>query len=690
MKRRNRQSRRTVFLARPFLTAAGSETKRLDFAAPLDITAAQGDTKRPSFKIKAYTGGPLQTAFSYYPAVLDLTGGKVAGKNIPILIAHDEMCPFGQSDEVTIDDKGVSLSGIVTGEDPESQNILAHAKNGFLWQASVGVKVGKTEFLEAGATASINGQKVKGPLVLVRDWTLMETSVVTIGADRGNTTVKIAAKGNSEMNPFQKWLAAKGIKDFDALPEGARTDLQAAFDATQEEVPADPDPAKPGMLTAADVERMITAAVGGALKASNENHERNAAIERHCGTAHPEIRAKALAEKWTADQVELAVLRASRPTAPGGIIRGASPASAEVLTAALCQTGKLVTLEREFKPEVLQAAHTRYKGRAGLQQILLEAAWQGGYTGSHFDKSASGLQDILRAAFSTVSLPGIMSNVANKFMLQGFMGVDQSWRAISATRNVNDFKQVTSYRLTGAMEFVEVGPTGELEHGQVGEDSFTNQARTYGIMLAITRRDQINDDLGALTEVPKRIGRGGALKFNTVFWAKFLADASTFFTAGRLNYISGATTSLTIAGLTQAQTKFLRQVDQNGKPLGLLPAWLLVPPELAVAAQEIMKATTVNTGGASTTEKVPNSNVFSGRFPPVVSPYLTDADQWYLGASPNDLPMIEAAFLNGVEQPTIETANADFDTLGIQMRGFLDFGVEKQEYRAVVKSKGKA
>ena len=52
--------------------------------------------------------------------------------------------------------------------------------------------------------------------------------------------------------------------------------------------------------------------------------------------------------------------------------------------------------------------------------------------------------------------------------------------------------------------------------------------------------------------------------------------------------------------------------------------------------------------------------------------------------------MIEVCFLNGQQNPTVETADADFNTLGIQMRGYHDFGVSKQDYRAAVKSKGAA
>jgi hypothetical protein len=52
--------------------------------------------------------------------------------------------------------------------------------------------------------------------------------------------------------------------------------------------------------------------------------------------------------------------------------------------------------------------------------------------------------------------------------------------------------------------------------------------------------------------------------------------------------------------------------------------------------------------------------------------------------------LIEVAFLNGQEAPTIETADADFNVLGVQMRGYHDFGVALQDPRAAIKCKGEA
>jgi hypothetical protein len=70
-------------------------------------------------------------------------------------------------------------------------------------------------------------------------------------------------------------------------------------------------------------------------------------------------------------------------------------------------------------------------------------------------------------------------------------------------RNVSDFKTVTSYRLIGTDQYEQVAPGGELKHGTLGKEIYTNKADTYGLMLSVDRRDIINDDLGAITTVPR-------------------------------------------------------------------------------------------------------------------------------------------------------------------------------------------
>jgi hypothetical protein len=74
-------------------------------------------------------------------------------------------------------------------------------------------------------------------------------------------------------------------------------------------------------------------------------------------------------------------------------------------------------------------------------------------------------------------------------------------------------------------------------------------------------------------------------------------------------------------------------------------------------------------------------NVFAGRFRVVSSAYLTSGTTWWLMANPAELPAMEVAFLNGQRLPTVQQAEADFNMLGIQVRGHFSYGVAKAEAR---------
>src|SRR3990172_7952847 len=225
-------------------------------------------------------------------------------------------------------------------------------------------------------------------------------------------------------------------------------------------------------------------------------------------------------------------------------------------------TAKLSKVEELFDEKTLEAASKRFRGGIGLQELLLEAAWANGYTGRNFRDP----RNVLRFAFapdlmasgggggggggSTVDISGILSNTSNKFLLEGFFSVERTWRNICAVRNVSDFKTVTSYRLVGTDQYEPVAPGGELKHGNLGEESYTNKADTYGLLLSIDRRDIINDDLGAITTVPRKLGRGSGLKINDIFWTIFLNNAA-FFTAAAKNFLLGVDTGLGVGGFAQ-------------------------------------------------------------------------------------------------------------------------------------------
>lgn len=638
----------------------------------------------------------------YTPVIVDLSGLKASRDKIPILLGHNDAQIIGQTDSIAIDSAGVRLTGVITGEDVHAASVVTHAKNGFEWQASIGASIVRQEFVKAGEKAVVNSREVTGPILIARESRLFETSFVAIGADQ-QTSASVAASSSpglpsKEPSMFEKWLEAKGVSP-DSLDDNTRKVLEAAYNAEQaaKEKPATPS---------------STQTLDEVIEARRKEDERvnqitklatSAIDERPALISDVERLARAAIEnKSTVQEFELALLRLMRPVLGSARPRTSGPQiGPKMIEAAICISGRLENVEKAFDQQTLNAASDRFPHGLGLRDLLLMAARENGYTGP----TSNDVRALLQAAFedktirasdfSTLSLPGILSNVANKFLNQGFNAVESGWRDISATRSVRDFKTVTSYTLTGGMVYEKVGPSGELKHGSVSELSYTNRAETYGRMFAITRTDIINDDLGALTQIPMKLGRGAALKLNAVFWTEFLADLNTFYTSGRGNVSTGAGSALSSAGLTAAQLKFRKQTDADSLPLGISPSILLVPPELEVTANELMTSLIVNTGGSSTTDKVPNRNVWGNKYSVTVASYLSNSSYtgystaaWWLIANPMDLPLIEVAFLNGRDTPVVESADADFNVLGIQMRGYHDFGVAKQEYRAAVRSAG--
>ncbi len=639
---------------------------------------ADGKPKLPKFSMVAYTGGVMRIAGWRWPLVVDLAGLSIPSQNRPIRFGHDMQSGVGHTDTIRIEDGKLLANGVVSRDTVAAREIVTSARNGFPWQASIGAGVDEYEFIKPDQKVLVNGREFLGPLNVVRKSTLGEISFVDLGAD-GQTSASVAAlatplkEENSEM------------RDSIYMGAGAPGNPPASGEAAGVQAAGTPASGQP---TDNPVQKMRAEAAAESA--------RIAAMRRLCDGKHPDIEARAIREGWDTLRCELEILRDGRPKAPAGHVHQSNTVNGTILEAACLLTAKLDHVENLYDEQALEAASKRFRGGIGLQELILEAAWANGYTGRSFRDSRSimrfAFKPELEAGFSTVDIGGILSNVANKFLLEGFFAVERTWRNICAVRNVSDFKTVTSYRLIGKDQYEQVPPGGELKHGTLGNETYTNKADTYGLLLAIDRRDIINDDLGAITTVPRKLGRGSGLKINDVFWATFMKN-STFFTADNKNYLTGADTALTIDGLTKAEVAFMDLTDSDGKPIGIMPSILLVPTSLSAMATQLYKSIELRDTTSST--KYPIANPHQGKFRAEVSRYLTNSrytgyssKAWYLLADPSDVPVIEVAFLNGQESPTIETAEADFSVLGVQLRGFHDFGVNNQDVKAGVKSKG--
>lgn len=654
----------------------------------LEAKDKDDEKKLRKFTMTAYTGREMNLSGWPWPVVVDLEGLCTGSKSRPILRDHDHARIIGHTEDIAVAGRQLLVGGVISGSGPAAAEVVAAADNGFPWQASIGAKIIKAIFAKEGQMVQANGKEFSGPCYIARKTVLGEISFVALGADDATSARIAASAAKLEVTDmeWEKWVEAKGFKVAE-LSDAQGKSLRAMYDAELKAAAVELEP-----------EQEPENAPDAGVQAMRVEAARIRDIEAICG-AEKEISAKAIAEGWSADKagrqcLEAQTVRAKQDSGVKNFAIGSGKAeiNAPVIEAALLIGGgvKESFVEKQYGEKILTAAHGQRN--MGLKAVMAAAC---SLEGKSAPSLMAGEGEWIRAGFSTVGLPGMLGNVANKSLLDAYQAVPSVAVQVAKRLTTNDFKTHTGYRLTGNGEMEEVGAGGEIKHGTLGEESYTYAPKTYGKMFGLTRRDFINDDLGAFMQIPQMLGRGAALKRESLFWTLVLANTSNFFHATNKNYQTGATTALSITSLQSAVQLFRDQVDADGFPINVIPKFLLVPSSLEVTAQELFKATTVNTGGSSTTAKVPNVNVFAGQYAPLATPYLNNsaitgysATAWYLMGDPADIAAFGICYLNGNEAPVVEEVGQSPDVLGVAWRGYYDVGVCQIDHRGGVKSSG--
>jgi hypothetical protein len=656
-----------------------------------EIIEARGETKKlPRFAMLAYTGKAIQQPFG--KVVIDLaTAEAPAQGNLKILHDHDARKVVGHG-SAEIKDGQISASGVISGTGSAAKEVIETSGNGFPWEASVGGPIRRIEKVDAGEKVQVNGREFEGPLLVARGFKLKEISFVTFGAD-DDTAAQVAAKSaksEDRIMGFDEWLKAKGFGDV-LEPEQIKT-LEAAYKAEQgetEEVKAkEPAP-----------EVDVKAALQQARK---EETARISAVREACGGLFPEIEAKAIDGGWDVAQTNAEVIKAMRSEMPNvqtGSVVSKQRGSAEVLKASLELRAGFSQDELAkggYAPEVVEAA---YKN---LPNSSLKETIQAGLAAEGIDSFGMSENGLIRAAASTASIPGILSNVANKRMLRQFELQSITAPRVCTSGDLNDFKENDRYRLSDIGDLSPVAGDGTVEHGTITEEKAQNRLKTYAKVFKVTRDMLINDDMSALLQLPAAMGARAAQKIDEVFYTRLLENAvglngNNLFSTGNANFASGANTALTVGSIDQANQLFRDQTNIDGQPINMMPRILLVPTSLEFKAAQVVNSTTVRDIGATDDANTTTANPVTGMGLQIVgSPWLnaqsltgSSSTAWYLFADPAIADTFEIGYLRGRRTPTIERFDNGADTVGgLAWQVYFDFGIREQDHRGMVKMAG--
>ncbi|MBQ4314605.1 MAG: HK97 family phage prohead protease, partial [Lentisphaeria bacterium] len=440
----------------------------------------------------AYGGGKLNLGWGH-PVVVDLSGLDIA-ETIPLLTDHDNKteCRVGMiSAQVKADT--LEITGEILSDSEAAKNIVAQAKAGAQWQLSIGADV-KEEMLVETGTKVVNGQEHSAPFHHVTKSTLREVSVVAVGAD-ASTTMKIAAKFNLQGD---KEMSSE--KNKEAVVQAAETEqtVKAAHVVPQED---------------------FSTVAAGAVKAERK---RISDIQDVCNGEFPEIEKEAISAGWDINATREKVLeafRSKKPETTVNVIVKENKTDAKTLEAAFA-------LRSGISAEIAAASYGEQTVDAAMKDmdISLKELMQeclrieGQYVGRSFGN------DEIKASFSSVSLPGILSNVANKKLLQSYEAQPVIATKLCSTGDLNDFKETERFRLTDVGDLLPVAADGEIKDGGLLEDTATNRLETYGKKFCLTRKMIINDDLNAFMKVPVAMGNRAARLIDQLFFSRLLQN----------------------------------------------------------------------------------------------------------------------------------------------------------------------
>lgn len=298
---------------------------------------------------------------------------------------------------------------------------------------------------------------------------------------------------------------------------------------------------------------------------------------------------------------------------------------------------------------------------------------------------------------STSDFPILLQNVMHKTLSTAYNATPDLWRLFCAIGTVSDFRPHYRYRMGSFGDIAEVKEDGSFTYGTIVDaerDSVT--AKTKGKLMNISREMIINDDLGGFLTMARIMGRGAARTVEKDVFA-LLAANPTLGDTGALFNSTAVTTAgghanvtsyvaPTVASFETVRVAMASQVDVGANDYINVPPSIWLGPMALGGAARVVNAAEYDSDavGAGATNKFQVPNKSRGLFKVIADTPRLTGSLWYAFADPALEPVIEVAFLNGNQSPTVEMQDA-FTQNGVVWKIFLDYAVGAVGYRGAHK-----
>jgi len=301
---------------------------------------------------------------------------------------------------------------------------------------------------------------------------------------------------------------------------------------------------------------------------------------------------------------------------------------------------------------------------------------------------------IFQRAMTSSDFSNILSDVANKAMLEGFETAEETYDIWADTSGrVNDFKTHIFARASEAPSLVEVNPDGgEYKYGAVSDAKESVTVVDYGIIVPFTRKAMVNDDLGALSDIREKLGAASRRKYGDLVYAVLtgnptMGDGNSLFDAtnhGSNDVAAGSGAIPSVATLNTAAAAMATQKDlQSIQNLNIRPMYIITPWALKGTVDNVLTTTTPIAPGSAAS---PVTNPWS-YLTPVHDARLDAADpaEWFLAARKG--MTVKLFTLNGNMTPLLETRDG-WTVDGVEFKCRITAAAKAMDWRGLYRNDG--
>lgn len=293
-------------------------------------------------------------------------------------------------------------------------------------------------------------------------------------------------------------------------------------------------------------------------------------------------------------------------------------------------------------------------------------------------------------------MPGLLEDGLKTVFFEAFDSTIGDYERIATIVQSESDEEIYPWlgAVPGVREFVdERMPLGLLEH------SYTIRNRTWEASIAVERTAIEDDKYSQIRLRIQSLAREVKRHMDELVFTLLAGGFSTpcydgqyFFDTDHVSGESGvqsnkASSPLDAESLQSAITAMMKFRDDRGKLLGVVPDVLVVPPDLQWTAMELLESTYWPEEGTTTARL--SSNVLKGKLDLIVSPYLTDTNNWFVLSTRGVLKPIILQVRTPVEFAALEADSEsgfmrDQYVYGVRARYNAGYGLWQMAYGSQV------